>query len=433
MVPAKDTPECSAKRAISIAACLLLIACYLPTPQALAQEFSDAELIAAARAEGEQNFQAGLQRYKNKDLKGARVLWRAAAFNGHAEAMYKLATMHELGDGFGNDPHRAIKLYRRAADYDHTGAMMKVGEIEDWEPSTAVYFDKVVPVLIDRLRDKNSFVRFTAIRALKRIGPAAHFAEPDIMRALDDKESLVRQTAVAALLSVRRTYRQEDPPLVRALNHIDPEVSIAARRALEAMVSKDEAKLSKYLQDTNPKVRDGTVQVLKARGKASVSLLIKLMSDKDRLIRIGAAKALDGMGPAASKAIPALLKAATNVQEGGFVRASSIKALGGIGKGAIRNEQVLPALKKLLMDTNGSIHTAAAEALGKIGPAGFTVLIDVLKNGDKWVRFHTAETLGLMGPAAKDAVPALVDLLKDKDQDVRDAAKEALKKIQAAK
>ena len=44
-------------------------------------------------------------------------------------------------------------------------------------------------------------------------------------------------------------------------------------------------------------------------------------------------------------------------------------------------------------------------------------------------RKHAAETLGHIGPAAKDAVPHLVELLKDPDEDVRRAAADALGKI----
>jgi len=41
-----------------------------------------------------------------------------------------------------------------------------------------------------------------------------------------------------------------------------------------------------------------------------------------------------------------------------------------------------------------------------------------------------ARALGEIGPAAKAAVPALSEALKDKDENLRNAATEALKKIQ---
>ena len=57
-------------------------------------------------------------------------------------------------------------------------------------------------------------------------------------------------------------------------------------------------------------------------------------------------------------------------------------------------------------------------------------LIDALKDKDAIVRGEIAESLGEIGPDAKDAAPALTALLKDKNKDVRKNAAEALKKIQ---
>jgi HEAT repeat protein len=48
---------------------------------------------------------------------------------------------------------------------------------------------------------------------------------------------------------------------------------------------------------------------------------------------------------------------------------------------------------------------------------------------DERVAAAAARSLGQIGPAAKAAVSALIDALKDEDKDVRTAAAEALKKI----
>ena len=50
---------------------------------------------------------------------------------------------------------------------------------------------------------------------------------------------------------------------------------------------------------------------------------------------------------------------------------------------------------------------------------------------DAVYRASFAQALGAIGPEAKAAVPALREGLKDKDERVRTAAAEALKKIQA--
>lgn len=56
-------------------------------------------------------------------------------------------------------------------------------------------------------------------------------------------------------------------------------------------------------------------------------------------------------------------------------------------------------------------------------------LIQCLRDNEQAVRAEAAVALGQMGPLAKDAVPALTKLLNDPALRVRDAAVEALKKI----
>lgn len=48
--------------------------------------------------------------------------------------------------------------------------------------------------------------------------------------------------------------------------------------------------------------------------------------------------------------------------------------------------------------------------------------IEALRDVDPFVRATAAFALGRMGPAARDAIPALVEALRDEDEDVRDAA-----------
>jgi HEAT repeat protein len=56
-------------------------------------------------------------------------------------------------------------------------------------------------------------------------------------------------------------------------------------------------------------------------------------------------------------------------------------------------------------------------------------LIECLRDSEQAVRTEAAVALGHMGPLAKDAVPALTKLLNDPALRVRDAADAALKKI----
>ena len=60
------------------------------------------------------------------------------------------------------------------------------------------------------------------------------------------------------------------------------------------------------------------------------------------------------------------------------------------------------------------------------------MLIEWLKDPDANVRSLGAAVLGGIGPAAKEAVPALIEALNDPVAGVRRSIKEALAKIESA-
>jgi hypothetical protein len=111
--------------------------------------------------------------------------------------------------------------------------------------------------------------------------------------------------------------------------------------------------------------------------------------------RAGAASYLGAFGPAAKAAIPALMQAVQSSDDA--VHESAITALGDIH---CEPELVIPFLTRYL--DNDNVNDEAASALGKYG------------------------TL------AQSAVPKIIPLLHADDDDVREAAEEALKKIDPA-
>jgi HEAT repeat protein len=57
-------------------------------------------------------------------------------------------------------------------------------------------------------------------------------------------------------------------------------------------------------------------------------------------------------------------------------------------------------------------------------------LIEALKDLDSNILVRAAESLGRIGPEAKEAIPALLPLLKDDIEEVRNVAAAALKRIE---
>ena len=86
-----------------------------------------------------------------------------------------------------------------------------------------------------------------------------------------------------------------------------------------------------------------------------------------------------------------------------------------------------PELRRALQGETWAVRRAAAEALEKIGdPQAIPALIEALKDEDRDVRRTAAWALGQIGPPA---VPALIQALRDEKWEVRQAAAEALEKI----
>ena len=164
--------------------------------------------------------------------------------------------------------------------------------------------------------------------------------------------------------------------------------------------------------------------------KAAVPALTELLKDKYSQVRLVAAMTLGDIGPEAKAAVPALTELLKDEDSEVLASAASFLVRIDPEKAKI----LISVLKDMDRKAGLSVRQAAAKALGKIGPEAKTAipaLTELLK--DKEVRLDVAEALGKIGPEAKTAVPALTELLKDEKQQVQDAATEALKKIREEK
>ncbi len=107
--------------------------------------------------------------------------------------------------------------------------------------------------------------------------------------------------------------------------------------------------------------------------------------------------------------------------------------------GAIRSLGVLgpdarmaaPALGKIMRGSDHQERADASAALGRIGKDSLPVLLAALEDHNADVRRAAASALAQLGPDAQGAVPALARLLLDPDRSVRDVAAYALQTIGA--
>ena len=101
--------------------------------------------------------------------------------------------------------------------------------------------------------------------------------------------------------------------------------------------------------------------------------------------------------------------------------------------GKLDIKTALPALTATLQDSEPSVRSWSAQAIGEIGPdakSAVPELITLLSNSDEGSRNSACIALRGVGPDAKAALPVLRSSLSDPSKDVRRFAELAIKSIQ---
>jgi HEAT repeat protein len=326
----------------------------------------------------------------------------------------------------------------------------------------------VVAALCEHVKDPDPKVRWQAITALSSLGPDARAAVPALIEALQDPDA--QAWAARALGSMAPVAKTAIPALVKGLDGGDLRFRLDCAAALgefggearEAVPS-----LIRGLNDPELSIPQQSCRTLAAIGPAAreavPALADAVRGHKDIFARAGAALALGRIGPGAAEAVEALVGALGKDQYV-EVRLHAAWALGEIGQ---KPEVVVPALTRLLDDGEWSIRLYAAEALGKFGPRAqpavaalvremahraqgwawlaaaqalwridhrtdetVPVLAAAFETGDDAGKVIAATTLGEMGPAAREAAPALRKALRDEDALVRIEAAAALARVE---
>lgn len=255
----------------------------------------------------------------------------------------------------------------------------------------------------------------------------------ELSKKIDSHDEEVRREAIEGL-SYTRFQAKMLPLIEKALGDVSWRVR---KEAVNTAVSfqEDEAAVSSvttlmidvlHSQD-NAGLRNSAVECLTRLGMKSVPYLIQNMDDKDH-----------------------------------DVRKFIVDILGDIGgdKGDDRGEIIVDALIKATQDTDENVRLSSIEGLGKIGSdRAILALLDILEKGDIALKFTTLEALGNIGRqvpmkgvynalnekllrrAAYDligkigeaeAIPYLVDGLKESSTSAREAAVVAIKRLSAS-
>ncbi|HEV3119212.1 MAG TPA: HEAT repeat domain-containing protein [Gemmataceae bacterium] len=241
--------------------------------------------------------------------------------------------------------------------------------------STHAFSKKAVPEHLKGLRNERADVRREAAHALWQIGSEAPEATPVLLEVLRDQDPEVRAEVARALGHTTRDEKRAIPALVAATKDQEPKVRLRATVSLRELVelAKEQADivlpaLIAELKDPSDDVRIQASQLLCKFGKqakAAVPNLIDNLKSENPEIRRRAAGTLSWIGEEAKPALPLLLKIAGDEQDLASCE-TAIAAIGTLGAGA---QSAVPFLIAKVKGDVPLLKEWATVALYNIGPA----------------------------------------------------------------
>lgn len=300
----------------------------------------------------------------------------------------------------------------------------------------------VLPILLREARENTEpAVRARCIELLPKFREQSDKIADTIAAAItEDKSERVRAAAAASAAKLERDGFSTIPPLIEALKDKDATTRLNAAESIGrfSRIDNEVAKeaipnLIACLDDKDAAVRREAAFVFGRMGaiaEPAVPALAKLVAtDASMLVRKEAAKTLGVLGPKAKAAVAGLMKGLQDSDA--EMRLQAAMTLGQVGPDAA---EAIPSLLKATKDKDKAVRCEAIHSLGKFGKAAYAVipdLIRILKDEEvPEVRLAAIQELGDFGPEAKQAVEALTIASRDGRPAIREAAAEALKKIQ---
>jgi len=244
------------------------------------------------------------------------------------------------------------------------------------------------------------------VKALNKLGELRSPGTADkIASSLDYADSEVRQAAITALGMLGEATGEHASRIREIMMNPREEIPIRATAAL-ALGSMGEA-------------AKGFFRDLVTTAERPI-VAIAASPDQIEFLRLSALLGLGAMGANASGYKSTLATLAGDTNQSVDIRIAAITALGKMGGAA--GEHVLK-IRDITMNPGeatprdaNAIRKAAATALGSMGEAAKKYvgeLVDLMKNPKEEATFRAevVKSLGTMGVAAKDAIPAIANLL----------------------
>lgn len=329
-------------------------------------------------------------------------------------------------------------------------------------------------VLAIRLKDQDATVRLDAATKLQALGPRAAPAIPQLSDALVDSVASVRHAVLNAFGAMGERAADAAGTVAILLGHEEMETQLLTADVLAKIGAPGPSvgPLNRALIDDNPEVRAKCAEVLGGFGPASLIAVPRLVrlknTDTNEAVRAAAKTALGKIAPAEGRAQRVAAGLRSKDTPTRLATAVSLSEMGSEGRPAI------PMLVRAFHDADDGVRFAAATSAAMIAPDSASVkkgvmalvadpkedrferaqlaraaqeanlplaeavpaLAEQAKSSDLLVRKGAVVILGLVRPVTDAAIQSLITALSDESADVRGLSAEALgdigKEAQAA-
>jgi S1-C subfamily serine protease/HEAT repeat protein len=291
---------------------------------------------------------------------------------------------------------------------------------------------RVLQALADGLRSDDKTVFQASLRSLDLLKPEGHqTALPIVIGRLDkalaggDPLSPLALVDALAICGAQDT-RQVAPVLLRILRSRKTSLDLACTRALSELGPAAMPYLTDLLVEKDPVLRSigvSTIGSLRPIEEKAIEVLGSMAGDQNPGVRGAVLSALAGaLREGALVPLAKILRFAED--PAGDVRASCAAVLGTLSSLPPEGGK---ALVRALEDADPSVRRAALDSLrtNVFTAVNFMdQIVAKLADNDTSVRRLAADTLGMIGPAAKAALPRLIEMAGDsaEDRGVRQAA-----------
>lgn len=281
--------------------------------------------------------------------------------------------------------------------------------------------DDAVPAVVAVLPKVSIAKRQTLITFLQGLGPACHPAVTALRDLLKDQDPRARLAAARALLAMDADDAAALAELQNLLKATDAAVKAESTYAALTLPHRLKA-LAPFYQSTfqngDPVSRGRAAEALWELDPKSLKdglpVLISLLRDQTGAA-YPALQTLMRIGPDAKDAIEDLASL-VKTNDYRMPPQTVVQALGRMGPDAV--DPLLDMLRNAASPARGFVQTA----LATIGPDGIAKIAPALADKDIFVRRTAYAAIAAFGPAARPALPQLIDGLKETDQTLRHSA-----------